>query len=114
MKKSASKSPGRIRVAPRKTYRVLVNVGPHETSRNLHPFHLDHCCMPQRPADSAGVRWLHSYASGATVTALRKAGRRVSVLADAEKEGKRAQRFVGKGDRFKGGRYGPPGVGKLV
>jgi hypothetical protein len=108
VKKSASKPVVSMRrLMPRKTYRVVVNIGPHETSRNLHPFHLDHCCMPQRPADSAGVRSLHGYTSGATVTALHKAGRKVSVLADA-------QRFVGKGDRFKGGRRGPPGVGKLV
>jgi hypothetical protein len=115
VKKSTSKRANRtILVATDKTYRVLINVGPHETPRNLHPFRLDHCCMPQRPADATGVRWLHAYASGATVRALRKAGRKVSVLADAEKEGKRAQQFVGKGDRFKGGRLGPPGVGKLI
>ena len=101
------------RVAPGKTYRLLVEVGPHETPRNLHPFRLDHC-MPQRPAYENGVRRLHAYASGSTVKALRKAGRKVKVLADADKEGKRLQRHIGKGDRFRGGRHGPVGVGKLV
>ena len=102
------------RVAPGKTYRLFVEVGPHETPRNLHPFRLDHCCMPQRPADENGVRRLHAFASGSTVKALRKAGRKVKVLADADKEGKRLQRHIGKGDRFRGGRRGPVGVGKLV
>jgi hypothetical protein len=102
------------RVAPDKTYRLFVEVGPHETPRNLHPFRLDHCCMPQPPADENGVRRLQAYASGSTVKALRKAGRKVKVLADADKEGKRLQRHIGKGDRFKGGRRGPVGVGKLV
>jgi hypothetical protein len=48
------------------------------------------------------------------VTALREAGRKVEVLADANAEGKRLQKLVGKGDRFEGGRLGPPGVGKLI
>ena len=114
-RKSSSKPTNAIKkVAPRTTYRVLVDVGPHESSRNLHPFRLDHCCMPQLPPDSAGVRSLHGYASGTTVTALRKAGRKVTVLADADKEGQQAQKFVGKGDRFDGGHRGPRGVGKLV
>ena len=102
------------RVATAKTYRVLVDVGPHETARNLHRFRLDHCCMPQRPPDRAGVRWLHAFASGRKVVALRRAGHKVRVLADADIEGAHARRFIGKGDRFKSGRQGPKGVGKLV
>jgi hypothetical protein len=102
------------RVTARKFYRILVEVGPHESLRNLHHFRLDHCCMPQRSIDDAGVRRLHAYASGATIVALRKAGRKVKVLADANAEGKILRRFVGKGDRFEGGQRGPAGVGKLV
>jgi hypothetical protein len=114
-KKSASRLASSIKhIAPRKTYRVLVDIGPHETSRNLHPVRLDHCCMPQQPPDSTGVRSLHGYASGATVAALRKSGRTVTVLADADAEGKRMQQLVSKVDRFKGGRLGPRGVGKLI
>jgi hypothetical protein len=102
------------RVAAGKTYRVLVDVGPHETVRNLHRFRLDHCCMPQRPPDLNGARSLHAFASGRTVAALRRAGRKVRVLADADIEGARAREFIGKGDRFRGGRSGPRGVGRLV
>ena len=102
------------RVAAGKTYRVLVDLGPHETVRNLHRFRLDYCCMPQRPPDRSGVRSLHAFASGRKVAALRRAGRKVRVLADADIEGARARRFIGQGDRFKGGRSGPRGVGRLV
>jgi hypothetical protein len=112
---SVGKPVGRsARIAPSKNYRILVDVSPHETTRNLGAFRLDHCCMPQAAADETGTRRLHAYASGSTVTALRHSGRRVEVLADADAEGKRLQKFVGKGDRFGGGRRGPRGVGKLV
>ena len=98
-----------------KTYRVLVEVGPHEGVGNLEGVTLDHACMPQPPRDaSTGARHLHAYASGKTVEALRKTGRSIDVLADAEAESKRLQKMVGKGDRFKGGRSGPKGVGKLI
>jgi hypothetical protein len=101
-------------VKARKFYRILVEVGPHESLRNLHHFRLDHCCMPQRSIDDAGIRRLHAYASGATVLALRKAGRKVKILADVNAEGKSVRQFVGKGDRFQGGQHGSTGVGKLV
>jgi|SRR5215203_545435 hypothetical protein len=98
-----------------KTYRILVEVGPHEGVGNLEGVTLDHACMPQPPRDaSTGARHLHAYASGKTVEALRKTGRSVDVLADAAAESKQMQKMVGKGDRFKGGRSGPKGVGKLI
>jgi hypothetical protein len=103
-----------LRTSPDKKYRVLVEIGPHETSRNLGSHQIDHCCMPQPDPDSTGIRRLHGYTSGMMVTALRKAGRKVEVLADANAEGKRLQKLVGKGDRFEGGRLGPPGVGMLI
>jgi hypothetical protein len=102
------------RIASSKTYRVLVETSPHETARNLGRFRLAHCCMPQPPRDANGGRRLHAFASGATVTALRKAGRKVHVLADANAEGKRAQKHIGKGDRFQAGQRGPSGIGKLI
>jgi hypothetical protein len=103
-----------LRVSPSKNYRILVDVGPHETPRNLGAYHVDHCCMPQPDPDGSGIRRLHAYSTGATVLGLRKSGRKVEVLADADAEGKRLQKFIGKGDRFKGGCHGPPGVGKLI
>ena len=105
---------GAMQVSGGKTYRVLVDISPHETVRNLGGAGLDYCCMPQPPADSSGRRRIHAYAPGATVTALRQAGRTVEVLADATAEGKRAQKNVSKVDRFKGGRSGPPGAGELL
>src|SRR5713101_7818216 len=103
-----------VRIAAGKQYRILVEMSPHETVGNLGEFRLDHSCVPQpRPTESGG-RHLHALARGATVAALRKAGRKVKVLADAAAEGKRLQRHIGKGDRFKGGRSGPTGIGKLV
>jgi hypothetical protein len=110
----AKQAAGASRPSPDKTYRILVDISPHETRRNLGAYHIDHCCMPQPELDATGVRRLHGYASGATVAALRKSGRKVEVLADADAEGKRLRKFIGKGDRFKGGRRGPPGVGKLI
>ncbi len=80
----------------------------------LGEFRLDHSCMPQPHPAESGARRLHAFARGATITALRKAGRNVTVLADADAEGKRLQKHIGKGDRFKGGRSGPKGAGKLV
>jgi hypothetical protein len=71
--------------------------------------------MSQPPTDErSGIRRLHAYASGHAIETLRKAGRKVEVLADAMAEGKRLQKLVGKGDRFEGGRRGPGGIGKLV
>lgn len=105
---------GAMQVSGGKTYRVLVDISPHETVRNLGGVGLDYCCMPQPPADSSGRRRVHAYAPGATVTALRQAGRAVEVLADATAEGKRAQKNVSKVDRFKAGRSGPPGAGELL
>ncbi len=102
------------RVAPSKTYRILVETSPHETVRNLGDFRLAHCCMPQPPRHENGGQRLHAFASGATVAALRKAGRKVRVLADANSEGRRAQKHIGKGDRFQGGQRGPAGIGKLI
>jgi hypothetical protein len=112
--RSTSKPGKTTRVAPGKIYRVQVETSPHETVRNLGDFRLAHCCMPQPPRTEAGGQRLHAFASGRTVAALRKAGRKVRVLADAVAEGKRAQKHIGKGDRFQGGQRGPAGVGKLV
>jgi hypothetical protein len=102
------------RLVPTKTYRILIKISPHETAQNLGKFRIDHCCMPQPRPDKDGTRHLHSYASGSTVVQLRRAGRKVKVLSDAEAEGKRVQEFISKRDRFKVGRRGPAGVGKLV
>ena len=98
-----------------KTYRILVEVGPHEGVGNLEGVTLDYACMPQPPRDAhTGARHVHAYASGKMVEAMRKTGRSVDVLADAAAESTRMQKMVGKGDRFKGGRTGPKGVGKLI
>ena len=110
----AKRATGKTRVARGKTYRILLEVSPHESLRNMRGFRLDHCCMPQPPADKSGTQRLHAFATGSTVAALRKAGRTVKVLADADAEGKRMQQLIGKGDRFEGGRGAPRGVGKLV
>jgi hypothetical protein len=114
--RSAAKRTARNpRVVLNKNYRVLVEISPGDSPRDLGRFRLDHCCMPQPAAEPTGIRRLHAYASGATVAALRKAGRKVDVLADADAEGKRLQKMlIGKGDRFSNGRRGPRGVGKLV
>lgn len=104
----------RVKVAAAKHYRILVEMSPHETVGNLGEFRLQHACMPQPRPTESGTGRLHAFARGATVVALRKAGRKVRVLADADAEGKRLQRHIGKGDRFKGGRSGPKGIGKLV
>src|SRR6266852_390109 len=92
----AKRAAGALRISPAKNYRILVEVGPHETPRNLGAYHIDHCCMPQPDPDGTGIRRLHAYTSGATVSALRKSGRKVEVLADADAEGKHLQRFIGK------------------
>jgi hypothetical protein len=98
-----------------KTYRILVEVGPHEGVGNMEGVTLDYACMPQPPRDArTGARHVHAYASGKMVEAMRKEGRSVDVLADATAESKRMQKMVAKGDRFKGGRSGPKGVGKLI
>ncbi len=102
------------RIAAGKHYRILVEMSPHERVANLGAFRLDHACVPQPEPSAAGMRQLHAFARGTAVLALRKAGRSVTVLADADAEGKRLQKHVGKGDRFKGGRYGPSGIGQLV
>ena len=95
-------------------YRVRVQMSPHETVRNLGQFRLDYCCMPQEHDDRGGPPRLHAYARGAAVTAMRKAGRKVEVLADALAEGRRLQKFISKTDRFQGGKKGPETIGKLV
>jgi hypothetical protein len=110
----AKRASGKTRIKSGKTFRVLLEVSPHESLRNMRGFRLDHCCMPQPPADQSGTQRLHAFAKGSTIQALRKAGRKVKVLADAEAEGKRAQKQIGKGDRFEGGHRPPSGVGKLV
>jgi hypothetical protein len=95
-------------------YRVLVDLSPHETAGNLSAFGLDHSCMAQPAPRESGERQLHAFASGASVTAMRAAGRSVTVIADADAEGEQLKKNVGKGDRFDGGRSGPPGVGRLI
>jgi hypothetical protein len=115
MAKSASpkrKSSGKV--SSTNVYRVLVDMSPHETIRNVSTPGLNYCCMPQPAPDASGYRRIHGYASGAAVNALRRAGRTVRVLADAAAEGKRARKNVSKIDRFDGGRIGPIGVGKLI
>jgi hypothetical protein len=109
-----AKASRRVRVAPSKHYRVLVEMSPHEKVGNLSGFNLQHVCMPQPRPTASGTRHLHAFARGTTVSRLRKAGRTVKVLADADAEGKRLQKHIGKGDRFQGGRAAPKGVGKLV
>ena len=112
--RSPARRPRRYaRVVADKQYRILVELSPHEHVANLSRFHLQHSCMPQSPPTASGSRDLHAFARGAAITSLRKAGRKVRVLADADAEGRRLQRSIGKGDRFKGGRSGPRGVGKL-
>jgi hypothetical protein len=111
---SSRRGAGKIRVVPTRTYRIQVETSPHETVGNLGAFKLAHCCMPQPERDESGALHLHAFATGATVSALNKAGRKVRVLADAMAEGKRAQKHVGKGDRFQGGQRGPAGIGKLI
>jgi hypothetical protein len=118
MKRKIRPAPERLarspRIVPNRNYRVLVEVSPHETPNNLGAYHIDYCCMPQPPVDETAIRRLHAYATGATVAQLRKSGRKVEVLADADAEGRRLQKFIGKGDRFAGGRRSPRGVGKLI
>jgi hypothetical protein len=95
-------------------YRIRVQMSSHETVRNLGQFRLDYCCMPQERDDRGGPPRLHAYARGAVVTAMRKAGRKVEVLADALAEGRQMQKFISKTDRFQGGKKGPETIGKLV
>src|SRR5215813_12113311 len=117
-KRSRSKARGRRRpraaLAAATHYRILVEMSPHERVGNLGAFGLQHSCLPQPPPSASGTRELHALARGTTVTALRKAGRKVRVLADADTEGQRLRKHVGKGDRFNGGRSGPKGIGKLI
>jgi len=105
---------GRGRIVADRHYRILVEMSPHEKVGNLGGFRVQHACMVQPRPTESGTRNLHAYARGATITALRKAGRKVTVLADADAEGKRLQKHIGTGDRFKAGRFGPKGSGKLV
>jgi hypothetical protein len=100
-------------VDPKRMYRVVVEMKPGETVRDLKGFKLDYCCMPQSREIVAGKSRLHAYSSGAAIAAIRKAGRPVEVLADAEEEGKRMQKFVSKTNRFAGGAH-PQGVGVLI
>jgi hypothetical protein len=103
-------------VKPDGTYRVLVDMVPGENAPSLSMFRLDYCCMPQMQASSRLVQRLHAFADGATVDAIRKSGRAVEVLADAEAESRRAIAAVGPADRdrFRGGARGPDLVGRLV
>jgi hypothetical protein len=101
-------------VSASKYYRVLVELGAHESPRNLLEFGLDHSCMAQPAPRESGEQLLHAFASGASVVAMRAAGRKVTVIADADAEGEQLKRHVGKSDRFDGGRSGPPGVGRLI
>ena len=103
----------RRRIIATKQYRILVELSPFEKVTNLSRFHLQHSCMPQPPPATSGSRHLHAFARGVAVTALRKAGRKVAVLANADAESRRLQRSIGKGDRFRGGQSGPKGIGKL-
>jgi hypothetical protein len=95
-------------------YRIRVEMSPHETVRNLGEFRMDYCCMPQERDERSGKKRLHAYARGATIAALRKAGRKVEVLADAIAEGRRMQKLISKTDRFEGGKRGPEAIGKLI
>lgn len=113
-KKRRPAKPAAARVSRTGSYRILVETAADEVVSDFRRYHLDYWCMPQPHAAASGVRWLHAHASGATVAALRKAKRKVKVLADARKEGKRLQKSISKIDRFAGGGSGPPGVGKLV
>ena len=112
--RKARKRSGETKVDPRQTYRVHIRMDPHETARHLATNGLDHCCMPQPHRHEDGSRKLHAYASGKAIIALRRKGRRVKVLANTATEGKKAQKNVSTGDRFKGGERGPPGVGILI
>jgi hypothetical protein len=91
-------------------YRAVVDMRPKESSRDLEHFGVDYCCMPQVKEG----RQLHFYAKGSAIRAMQAAGRKVDVLADALAEGRKMQKLVAKGDRFKGGRKGPEGVGQLI
>jgi len=95
-------------------YRVHVEMSPHETVRNLGAFKLDYCCMPQERDTHDGLLRLQAYASGAAIAALRKAGRKVDVLADAQAEGQRMQKLISRTNRFAGGKSGPETIGKLI
>ena len=98
-----------------KLYRVRVAMSPHENVRILDPYNLDYCCMPQERGERGGPVLLQAYARGAQVAAMRKAGRRVEVLADALEEGRRMQALVSKTNRFSAaGGGGPQPVGKLI
>ena len=110
---SAGRASSHARIAATKQYRILVESSPFERVTNLSRFHLQYSCMPQPPPAASGSRQLHAFARGVAVRALRKAGRKVTVLADADAESQRLQRSIGKGDRFRGGQSGPKGIGRL-
>jgi hypothetical protein len=103
-------------VKPDGTYRVLVDMMPGENAPSLNMFQLDYCCMPQMQTSSRLVQRLHAFADGATIDAIRKSGRAVEVLADAEDESRRAIAAAGPADRdrFEGGVRGPDLVGRLI
>jgi hypothetical protein len=113
-KRRAAKPAAAPRVSRTGNYRILVERAADEAVSDLRKYDLDYWCMPQPHAAASGARWLHAYAAGASVAALRKDKRKVKVLADAGKEGKRLQKSISKTDRFARGKSGPPGVGKLV
>ncbi|MGD9923384.1 MAG: hypothetical protein AB7V13_18360 [Pseudorhodoplanes sp.] len=96
-------------------YRILVDMVPGESLAALAPFRLDYCCMPQAQASSRPIQRLHAFAGGATVEAMRKAGRNVEILADAEAESRTAisELRLADEDRFASGSL-PPTVGRLI
>jgi len=97
-------------------YRVLVDLLPGESPASLAPFYLDYCCIPQAAPSGRLVQQLHALADAATVEEMRKLGRGVQILADADSESKEAIRSLGSADRdrFSGGAQGPALVGRLI
>jgi len=108
------RTPGKAhKIIQNRTYRIFVHLPPGKTLRELSEFPLDHCCMPHHRDEKTGAQRLMAYAKGAHVEAMRTAGHKIEVLADADKEGKRLQKLISKKDRFHGGKSGPSGVGTL-
>jgi hypothetical protein len=96
-------------------YLAVADLGVGETAHALERFGIDYCCMPQpRHQFLRATKQLHFYATGSAIAAMRKAGRKVEVIADAQKEAAKMQKRIPKDDRFKGGKTGPEGVGKLI